>query len=275
MPVVFFDSGLEYPETYQYIAELTTRWGLQLHTLHPRHCALDILAASGTWDHHATSTPTPDRHTTLITDPAAQAHTAHGRGELWGVRAQESRGRAALYATALRAGEARHCTDCCTSTDHPGKAQRRHHGGVVRRVDGTVAFGPIWDWKTTDVWAHIGRHDLPVNPVYTKLRHLGAPEHASRVSHMLDGNHLEQGRVLAVVADVRNRVALVEAADLAVTTWGRLDSVPSSTLLRLAHHFGDPGVAVVGPRVAGVVRSARPRWFERYDDERGPFPSSR
>jgi len=194
VPVVFFDSGLEYPETYQYIAELTTRWNLQLHTLHPRHSALDILAASGTWDHHATSTPTPDLHTTLITDPAAQAHTAHGPGELWGVRAQESRGRAALYATALRAEVTRHCTDCCTSTDHPRTAQRRHHGGVVRRIDGTVAFGPIWDWKTTDVWAHITRHDLPVNPVYTKLRHLGAPEHASRVSHMLDGNHLEQGR---------------------------------------------------------------------------------
>jgi len=63
-------------------------------------------------------------------------------------------------------------------------------------------------------------------------------------------------RVLAVVADVRNRVALVEAADLAVTTWGRLDSVPSSTLLRLAHHFGDPGVAVVGPRVRGPLCAA-------------------
>jgi hypothetical protein len=65
----------------------------------------------------------------------------------------------------------------------------------VRRVDGTVAFGPIWDWKTADVWGYLARHRLPVNPVYAKLRRLGAPEHFLRVSHLLDGNRLEEGRV--------------------------------------------------------------------------------
>jgi phosphoadenosine phosphosulfate reductase len=64
----------------------------------------------------------------------------------------------------------------------------------VRRIDGTVAFGPIWDWRTPDVWAYLARHQLPVNPAYAKLRALGAPEHAQRVSHMLDGSQLEQGR---------------------------------------------------------------------------------
>jgi len=65
----------------------------------------------------------------------------------------------------------------------------------VRRVDGTVAFGPIWDWKTADVWGYLARHRPPVNPVYAKLRRLGAPEHFLRVSHLLDGNRLEEGRV--------------------------------------------------------------------------------
>lgn len=36
-------------------------------------------------------------------------------------------------------------------------------------------------------------------------------------------------------------------------------------LLDLARHLTDPAVALVGPRVAGHVRSERPRWFERYD----------
>jgi len=31
--------------------------------------------------------------------------------------------------------------------------------------------------------------------VYAKLRYLGAPEHFLRVSHLLDGNRLEEGRV--------------------------------------------------------------------------------
>lgn len=39
----------------------------------------------------------------------------------------------------------------------------------------------------------------------------------------------------------------------------------ADALLRLTRHLADPAVALVGPRVAGHTRSARPRWFERYD----------
>lgn len=42
-------------------------------------------------------------------------------------------------------------------------------------------------------------------------------------------------------------------------------AVDPATLLGLAGHFADPRVALVGPLVEGVVRSERPRWFERYD----------
>jgi mycofactocin system glycosyltransferase len=41
--------------------------------------------------------------------------------------------------------------------------------------------------------------------------------------------------------------------------------VNAANLLRLTRHFADPQVVLVGPRVSGVTRSARPRWFERYD----------
>jgi len=195
LPVVFFDSGLEYPETYEYLHRLQNLWNLQLHVVHPRRTALQILAASGMWDHAAPPAPTPDLHTVLITGPAHYAHAEHGPGEVWGVRAQESRGRAAHYATSLSA-EIRHsCCSCCTRATTPTRAQRHRHGGVVRRNDGTTAYGPIWDWTTTDVWAYIARHHLPVNPVYDKLRRIGAPERALRVSHMIDGNLLEYGRI--------------------------------------------------------------------------------
>lgn len=43
--------------------------------------------------------------------------------------------------------------------------------------------------------------------------------------------------------------------------------VTADALLRLMRHFADPNVALVGPRVVGVSRSDRPRWFERYDAE--------
>lgn len=197
VPVVFFDSGFEFPETYAYLEQLQHDLDLRLHWIRTRHTTLEVLHASGVWDHHAPDNDAPNLFDTLITEPAGRAHAAHGLGELWGVRSQESRGRAAAYANALRAEISTACHGCCTDTDREARAtaQRRRHGGVIRRRDHTVAYGTVWDWKTDDVWAYLARHHLPVNPVYDKLRRLGAPEHALRVSHMLDGSQLEQGRV--------------------------------------------------------------------------------
>jgi len=41
--------------------------------------------------------------------------------------------------------------------------------------------------------------------------------------------------------------------------------VTAANLLALTRHFTDPAVTLVGPRVTGIARSARPRWFETYD----------
>lgn len=41
--------------------------------------------------------------------------------------------------------------------------------------------------------------------------------------------------------------------------------VGPDVLLGLSAHFADRSVALVGPLVRGVCRSARPRWFEKYD----------
>lgn len=191
VPVVFFDSGLEFPETYTYLERIQEHLSITIDWIHARHTTLEVLRSSGAWDHRRQRAQVPDLHQVLITEPAARAHARHGAGEIWGVRAQESRGRAALYANALRAEISRSCADCCTNTTE----QRRRHGGLVRRVDATVALGPIWDWKTSQVWEYAARHQLPVNPVYDKLRRLGAPEHFLRVSHMLDGSRLEEGRI--------------------------------------------------------------------------------
>ncbi|WP_043650832.1 phosphoadenosine phosphosulfate reductase family protein [Cellulosimicrobium cellulans] len=189
VPVAFFDSGLEFPETYEYLAELAATWALNLEVVPATTSALEVMATNGSWDHNAPARETPAMHRALITEPAAIAHDAYGVGELWGVRAQESRGRAAAYANALRAAE------CACTTSCVGRDRRARHGGRIARVDGTVAYGPVWDWTTEEIWGHISRHQLPVNPVYDKLRRLGAPEHFLRVSAMLDGNRLEEGRV--------------------------------------------------------------------------------
>lgn len=42
-------------------------------------------------------------------------------------------------------------------------------------------------------------------------------------------------------------------------------TVSADALCALARHCADPRLALVGPRVAGRVRSGRSRWFERYE----------
>lgn len=41
--------------------------------------------------------------------------------------------------------------------------------------------------------------------------------------------------------------------------------VDSDDLLRLARHFADPAVVLVGPRVVGRSAGSRPRWYGRYE----------
>lgn len=189
VPVVFFDSGLEFPETYRYLAEVQQQWRFDLDVIQARPSALEILAGCGAWDHHRPDTPTSNLFQALIGQPASIAHDRYGPGELWGVRAGESRGRRVLYRAALAH------TDCGCAPACVDARRRARHGGEISRHDGTVAYGPVWDWTTSDVWDHIARHNLPLNPVYDKLRRLGAPETSLRVALMVDANQLSDGRI--------------------------------------------------------------------------------
>ncbi len=191
LPVVFFDGGLEFPETYNYLEQLAEAWRLNLHVIPTAVSTLQVLVGSGGWDHHAPDNPhTHSLHQVAIAEPAAAAHRAHGPGELWGVRSAESRGRAAAYANALRTTSCDCHSPCDTAAEH-----RARHGGKIARIDGTIAYGPVWDWKDAEIWGHIARHRLPANPVYDKLRRLGAPPEFLRVSGMLDACRLAEGRL--------------------------------------------------------------------------------
>lgn len=200
VPVCFFDSGLEFPETLQYIRFLTDTWRLNLHVVPAQPSALEYLQATGVWDHHA-----PTRHTllrgngfhhSLITAPAAAAHADHGAGELWGIRAQEAPGRRVLLLRGLAQEISQYCpAGCCPPPN--GRHTHRHrqrHGGITRRTDGTVAYSPVWDWLHTEIHAHLHRDRIPVNPLYDRLAQLGAPAQFQRVALMVDANGAGVGR---------------------------------------------------------------------------------
>jgi phosphoadenosine phosphosulfate reductase len=192
LPVVWFDSGCEFPETRTYIHHLADTWGLNLTVIRAQPTLLEVLVAGGGWDHRAPDRAVPNLHEVLITAPARLAHDMFGAGELWGVRSAEAKGRRHLHNAALAAQIRAHCRGCCPPRS---LQQRQRHGGIVARVHGTTAYSPIWDWPTTLVWEYLAAHGIPLNPVYAKLRDLGAPEHASRVAHVVDANQLEAGRI--------------------------------------------------------------------------------
>ena len=192
VPVVFYDCGLEYPDALAYISELATRWDLNLTIIKTSPDLLTLLVAAGDFDSTTETRPIPFAlRDVLIHQPAARAHNLFGPGSLWGVRAAESTGRRHLYATSLAREITHTCATCCTTSS----AQRDTHGGIIRRGDGTTTFGPIWNWTHTAVLDYLAAHDIPLNPVYATLKHLGLPAEHARVDAIIDPTHLRDGQI--------------------------------------------------------------------------------
>lgn len=188
IPVIFFDSGLQFPETQTYLEDLANQWRLNYHVIAADPDLLTVLIAGGGFDHNAV-----DRRLSgqladiMITGPAAEAHRRHGPGSLWGVRAEESHGRRMLYRRALGVHTAR--------SARSREEIRAQHGGVVRRVDGTITYGPIWDWQRSHVFGYLAGRNIEPNPLYRKLAELGVPAQQIRVDSIIDASKLSNGHI--------------------------------------------------------------------------------
>ncbi|MFA5712357.1 phosphoadenosine phosphosulfate reductase family protein [Mycolicibacterium sp.] len=189
IPVVFFDSGLQFPETLHYLEEQADILRLNFQVIPAEPDLLTLLIAGGGFDHHA-----PDRTLqgplaeVMITGPARQAHARHGPGSLWGVRAQESPGRRHLYRRSLAAASR-------AQTDLDPHQLRAQAGGVIHRADNTITYGPIWDWQTARVFEYLAGRRIPPNPLYAKLTQLGAPQQRIRVDSIIDAALLSNGHI--------------------------------------------------------------------------------
>lgn len=169
IPVVWFHSGLEYPETEKYMNDLASDLSLNFHVIHAEPSALALLKETGAWDHEAALQQAEhDMHETLVVEPSRLAHERFGVGEILGLRAEESRGRYLLLASG---------------------------GGTYRRKEGFFVTCPIWQWSAKEVSGFLYRKGIPENPVYEKLVNLGAPVLAQRVGLLVDGNGVTMGRL--------------------------------------------------------------------------------
>lgn len=189
VPVVFYDSGLQFPETLRYLEDLAIAWRLNFHVIKAVPDLLTLFRAGGGFDHAS-----PDRvlkgslADIMITVPAGKAHQRYGRGSLWGVRSEESAARRTLYRSCLAA-------ETAAQPQRPRDQVRAEAGGIVRRVDGTVTLGPIWDWQRAKVFEYLAGRGIPANPLYQKLEALGVPEYMIRVDSILDAAKLSNGHV--------------------------------------------------------------------------------
>lgn len=170
--MVFFDSGLEFPQTLQYVRETADRFGVDLAIFPARPSALTVLENSGYWEHGTLKAPKEDLHAALITRPLADATAALGKFSVYGLRAAESRERYALLAS------------------RRGLVTHKGPDGVIDRT----ALAPIWQWEWNEVHAYLGRRNVPLNPIYDAMVKLGVPERRCRVGLLIDGNELEHGR---------------------------------------------------------------------------------
>lgn len=189
VPVVFFDSGLQFPETLRYLQDLSEAWRLNFEVIPAEPDLLTVMVALGGFDHHA-----PDKRLgvelaeLMITGPASEAHRRHGRGSLWGVRVQEAPGRGALYRQRL-------AVETEARQEQSREEVRAAAGGIVRRIDGTVTYGPIWDWQPDQVFEYLAGRDIEPNPLYRKLADLGVPQRQIRVDSIIDASKLSNGHI--------------------------------------------------------------------------------
>ncbi len=168
IPVVFFDSDLEYPENREYIYQIADILDLNLTVIPASQSLLTLVVSHGWFSHEAEGELTEDLYEVKIERPSRIAHDQFGRYRIWGLRMDESKGRRMLLAK---------------------------HRGITPYVDGRIGIAPLWDWRSEQVKRYLNSKKLPVNPVYQKLAELGVEEKDQRVGMMFEGSNLDFGRM--------------------------------------------------------------------------------
>lgn len=158
-PAAFYDSGCEYPWTY----DLVRQYGVATITPErslPEMLALGGGARSGSW---GAETDGPDRtfdlFAFLVAEPAWRFVQQKGLD---------------VVALGLRGGES------------PGReANARNRGLLYRVANGTYRLCPLAFWTEDDVWGYIAARDLAYNEAYDRMTALGVPREQQRVSTLI------------------------------------------------------------------------------------------
>ncbi|MCS6947490.1 MAG: phosphoadenylyl-sulfate reductase [Steroidobacteraceae bacterium] len=136
IPIVVIDTGYLFPETYQFIDQLTERLQLRLHVVRPTLSPAWLEARYGRlWEQGVEGLR---RYGELVkAEPMRRALQELGAGTwISGLRRVQSRSRAELP--------------------------------VLQFIDGRFKLHPIVDWTDRDVGRYLREHDLPYHPLWDK-----------------------------------------------------------------------------------------------------------
>ena len=185
---VFFDSGIEFPQTITYLHRLQENWGVELITYPAEPSALDVMANNGTWEHGVPKVAKDDLHNACILRPLARAQADLGRFSVYGLRADESKSRLALLSKTK------------------GRVVKHDRKGNVEQS----YLAPIWRWSYEEVHAYLGQNEIKPNPLYDAMVRLGVPERRARVGMIVDGWAIDQGRWAIARQLAPNECRLIE-----------------------------------------------------------------
>ena len=147
VPVMFNNTGVEHPETINYVRKLAKEWNLNLIETKPIKPFWKVVEEYG-FPKFRGKWGTPHCCLYLKEYPARKVIKERGfKAVMTGITASESRQRALLI---MRHGFCYYCKD--------EKIQKIH---------------PLWHWTPRDVLEFYKREDIPLNPIYRKVERCG------------------------------------------------------------------------------------------------------
>lgn len=168
--VAFFDSGAEYPDTYDIVAH----YGADV--VQPQLSLLEMCRIGGYWGYETPTQPGAefDFFGFLISEPVLRYTLQNDIAvDAIGLRAEESAGRRISL----------------------------HKRGMLYWVKGRTIFHlcPLAFWRQADVWAYIASRGLRYNAVYDRMADWGIDRSEWRVSTLLGTAGLAQNARLAFI----------------------------------------------------------------------------
>jgi phosphoadenosine phosphosulfate reductase len=168
-PAAFFDSGLEYPWTYDMVAH----YGVE--TIKPERSLPEMLRYGGYWGYENPTDPDAefDFFAFLVSEPAYRFIHSHGLAvDSMGLRSQENVGR---------------------------RIQLHKRGTLYQLRNGVWHLCPLAFWRLEDVWGYIASRGLRYNEAYDRMADWGIDRSQQRVSTLLGSAALDQNSRIAFV----------------------------------------------------------------------------